>query len=92
MDTNIQLVTSLEQRAAKRAAKFVQKMKDYINDAPIRKEIISEIISENDRRINPKLDQRTLEYILLVSGEPGMDMGLLRSVIQKHIQLKTNKP
>ena len=83
MDTNIPLVPGLEQRAAK----FVQNVKDYINDTPIRKEVISEIISENDRRINPKLDLRTLEYVLLISGEPGMDMGLLRSVIQKHIQL-----
>ena len=70
------------------ADKFAKKMKAMIEDEPIRKEVISEIISENDRRINPKLDLRTLEYILLVSGEPGMDMGLLRSVIQKHIQLK----
>ncbi len=70
------------------ADKFAAKMKAMIQDEPIRKEVIYEIISENDRRINPKLDLRTLEYILLVSGEPGMELSLLRSVIQKHIQLK----
>lgn len=40
---------------------------------------------------NKALDLPTLEYVIMVSGEPGMTLEFLRQVIYKHITLKQSK-
>ena len=45
-------------------------------------------ITRHDIIINYRLDGHTLEYLVCLSGEPGMTLKRLRRIIFKHITIK----
>lgn len=65
---------------------FAEKFISEIENRKLSDEITSEMQAELD--LNKRLHEGTLLTVLGWSGEPGMDMHLLRSIIYKHLTLK----
>ena len=67
----------------------VAKFQERINNMNLTKEISAELRAEF--QLNKRLDEGTLLTVLSWTGESGMDMSLLRSIIYKHLILKANE-
>lgn len=67
----------------------VAKFQERIDNMNLTKEVSAELRAEY--QLNKKLHTGTLETVLEWTGESGMDMSLLRSIIYKHLTLKANE-